>query len=308
MRSQRWFRIEGYHAFTRQDTRSAAGQINRHVIGVQFVVSEPVRIRHDGATVVSSRSTTVARSTAASGGSSCRWPSCVLGGVVALRCGRRSTCRRPRSASQSPTLSPELLRGVSSMDPGRAAARHPAAAAQPDGARARHPRREDQPVEAAADVAAWLRDNLRENIEVPLPIGLNGRPDPVARHRSLLSRLHRQRPGARAAHRQPRRVGVRRGELEAPDRPRREHGGRARSSSSRDSQAKLTDLENKLRAKKQNYMGRLPDQIGANVQMVNGARSQLESLSMQIRTEQDHLIDGRVADRRRCARASAPKA
>ena len=56
-----------------------------------------------------------------------------------------------------------------------------------------------------------------------------------------------------------------------------------------DSQSKLADLENKLRAKKQNYMGRLPEQIGSNVQMVNGARSQLESLSMQIRSEQDHL-------------------
>ena len=54
-----------------------------------------------------------------------------------------------------------------------------------------------------------------------------------------------------------------------------------------DSQSKLADLENKLRAKKQNYMGRLPEQIGSNVQMVNGARSQLESLSMQIRSEQD---------------------
>ena len=56
-----------------------------------------------------------------------------------------------------------------------------------------------------------------------------------------------------------------------------------------DSQARITDLENKLRTKKQNYMGRLPDQIGANVQMVNGARSQLESISTQIRAEQDHL-------------------
>jgi hypothetical protein len=44
-RVQRWFRIEGYHALSRQDTRVAGGRINRNVIGVQFVVSEPVRIR-----------------------------------------------------------------------------------------------------------------------------------------------------------------------------------------------------------------------------------------------------------------------
>jgi hypothetical protein len=42
---QKWFRVEGYHSFTTQDNRVAAGRISRHVAGVQFVVSEPVRIR-----------------------------------------------------------------------------------------------------------------------------------------------------------------------------------------------------------------------------------------------------------------------
>jgi hypothetical protein len=42
---QKWFRIEGYHTFTTQDNRLAAGKISRHLVGVQFVVSEPVRIR-----------------------------------------------------------------------------------------------------------------------------------------------------------------------------------------------------------------------------------------------------------------------
>lgn len=42
---QSWFRIEGYHAFTTQDNRVAAGKISRHIAGVQFVVSEPMRIR-----------------------------------------------------------------------------------------------------------------------------------------------------------------------------------------------------------------------------------------------------------------------
>jgi hypothetical protein len=42
---ERWIRIEGYHSFTRQDTRLAGGQINRNVAGVQFVVAEPKRIR-----------------------------------------------------------------------------------------------------------------------------------------------------------------------------------------------------------------------------------------------------------------------
>jgi hypothetical protein len=42
---ERWLRIEGYHAFSRQDTRLAGGRIGRNVVGVQFVVSEPMRIR-----------------------------------------------------------------------------------------------------------------------------------------------------------------------------------------------------------------------------------------------------------------------
>lgn len=42
---QRWLRIEAYHAFSRQDTRLAGGQINRNMVGVQFVVSQPMRIQ-----------------------------------------------------------------------------------------------------------------------------------------------------------------------------------------------------------------------------------------------------------------------
>jgi hypothetical protein len=42
---ERWLRIEGYHTFTRQDTRQAAGQIHRHLVGVQVVVGQPMRIR-----------------------------------------------------------------------------------------------------------------------------------------------------------------------------------------------------------------------------------------------------------------------
>jgi len=42
---QRWLRLEGYYWFTRQDTRLTAGQVNRHIVGVQMVVSEPMRMR-----------------------------------------------------------------------------------------------------------------------------------------------------------------------------------------------------------------------------------------------------------------------
>ena len=42
---QKWVRIEGYHSFTTQDNKVAGGQISRHIVGAQLVVSEPMRIR-----------------------------------------------------------------------------------------------------------------------------------------------------------------------------------------------------------------------------------------------------------------------
>jgi hypothetical protein len=42
---QRWLRLEGYWAFTRQDTQQPGGLIDRHMVGAQVVISEPVRIR-----------------------------------------------------------------------------------------------------------------------------------------------------------------------------------------------------------------------------------------------------------------------
>jgi hypothetical protein len=42
---ERWLRLQGYYQFTRQDTRIAAGQINRHIVGAQIVISDPLRIR-----------------------------------------------------------------------------------------------------------------------------------------------------------------------------------------------------------------------------------------------------------------------
>lgn len=43
--ASRWLRIEGFHAFTRQDSQVTGGEINRHRLGAQVVVSQPVRIQ-----------------------------------------------------------------------------------------------------------------------------------------------------------------------------------------------------------------------------------------------------------------------
>ena len=43
--ASRWLRIEGFHVFTRQDSKVTGGEINRQRIGAQIVVSQPVRIQ-----------------------------------------------------------------------------------------------------------------------------------------------------------------------------------------------------------------------------------------------------------------------
>ena len=41
----RWFRIEGFHGFSRQDSFVTGGEINRHRIGAQMVISQPMRLQ-----------------------------------------------------------------------------------------------------------------------------------------------------------------------------------------------------------------------------------------------------------------------
>lgn len=41
----RWLRMEGYHAFSRQDSIITGGEVDRHRVGAQVVVSQPMRIR-----------------------------------------------------------------------------------------------------------------------------------------------------------------------------------------------------------------------------------------------------------------------
>jgi len=56
-----------------------------------------------------------------------------------------------------------------------------------------------------------------------------------------------------------------------------------------DAQAKLTAIEERLRDAKQQNIGRLPEQTGANLSTLNGLRQQLESTNIALRGEQDRL-------------------
>jgi uncharacterized protein involved in exopolysaccharide biosynthesis len=63
-----------------------------------------------------------------------------------------------------------------------------------------------------------------------------------------------------------------------------------------DSTRRLDQLQAKLRMAKEAYMGRLPEQTDANLQMANGLRQQLEATSNALRGEQDRLtmIEGQL--------------
>jgi polysaccharide chain length determinant protein (PEP-CTERM system associated) len=55
------------------------------------------------------------------------------------------------------------------------------------------------------------------------------------------------------------------------------------------SRVRLTDVEARLRTAKESYMGRLPEQTNANLQMVAALQRQLESNATAMRGEQDRL-------------------
>jgi len=61
------------------------------------------------------------------------------------------------------------------------------------------------------------------------------------------------------------------------------------SGQQRASQDRIADLEKRLRTAKEQHMGKLPEQMMANLQTLSGVRAQLESTSNNLRSEQDRL-------------------
>src|SRR3954471_13418356 len=220
---------------------------------------------------------------------------CLALGAIAVQVWPKKYLSRAAIGVQSPTLSADLLRGVSSMDPVERQRAIQQLMLSP-AVLVRVIREEKiNPAKPADQTAAWLRDNLAKNIEVPLPIGLNGRPDP-ARGIDLFYLGYTDGNPGRAQRIANKVAAVFVEENSKVQTVRAENTADILAQQVRESQARLTDLENKLRAKKQAYVGRLPDQVGANVQMANGARQQFESLSIQIRSQQDQisLLEGQL--------------
>ena len=225
---------------------------------------------------------------------------CIALGAAVLAVWPKKYLSKATIGMQSPTLSSELLRGVTSMDSGERQRAIQQLLLSPTVLERVIREEQINPTKPAADVALWLRDNLARNIEVPPPLGVGGRFDPT-RPIDLFYIGYTDRDPVRAQRITNRVATVFVEENSKEQTIRAENSADALSQQMSASQARLSELENKLRAKKQNFIGRLPEQIGANVQMLNGARSQFESISMQIRSAQERLslIEGQIDQMRR---------
>jgi len=184
----------------------------------------------------------------------------------------------------APTLSPELLRGVSSLDRDE---RQRAISQQllSRGVLERVAREEqinpEQPIEL---VVGQLRHAV--SVSVPAPIGRASHNAPGLDSFQLKYRDSTPERTQRIANRLAY-VFVEENSRTRIERV--ENTSEVLAQQLRASQERLAELEERLRVKKEAHMGRLPNQIEANVQMVNGLRQQLESISNQIRSEQDRL-------------------
>lgn len=193
----------------------------------------------------------------------------------------------------APTLSAELLRGVSSMDKEerqRAISQQLLSRQVLERVVRDEKLNPEKPVE---DVAGWLRTKVENHISVPNPIGKGS--DSSRGIDSFV--LGYTDPDPDRAQRITNRLAyVFVEENSKSQTERAENTSEVLGQQLQASQERLAQLESQLRAKKEANMGRLPDQINANVAMVNGLRQQLESISMQLRSEQDRLsmLDSQV--------------
>ncbi len=211
---------------------------------------------------------------------------CVLVGAALTVLLPREYLSQATIGVAAPTLSAELLKGVSSLDKEERQRAISQQLLSPTVLQRVVREERINPEQAVDQVASWLRSNVEKNISVPNPITRSG--DSGKGIDSFVLGYTDSDP-ARAQRIANRIAYVFVEENSKSQIERTENTSEVLSQQVQASQARLAQLENDLRIKKQANMGRLPDQVNANVQMVNGLRSQFESLSNQLRSEQDRL-------------------
>jgi polysaccharide chain length determinant protein (PEP-CTERM system associated) len=211
---------------------------------------------------------------------------CILGGALAAWLWPKQYLSEAEIGVAAPALSPELLRGVSSLDKDE----RQRAVSQQLLSRAvleRVVREENiNPGKPVEDSAAWLRSIVEKNITVPQPIGKN-----TDNTKGLDSfKLGYMDSTPERAQRIANRLAY--VFVEENSKTRTEQASNTSEvlgQQVKASQERLASLQEQLRVKKEAFMGRLPDQMNANIQNLNGLRQQLQSISMQLAAEQDRL-------------------
>jgi polysaccharide chain length determinant protein (PEP-CTERM system associated) len=194
----------------------------------------------------------------------------------------------------APRLSPELLQGVSSLSP----ADRQRAIATMLLSRTVLERvvRDEQlsPSKPVEDTAARLRSVVEKNIVVPQPIGRNNAVRESGIDSFRLGYVDKTPERAQRIANRLAMVFVEENSKSQTDAA--QNASEVLAQQLRTSQERLDKLQQELRTKKEAYMGRLPDQMEANISMVNGLRQQLESISMEVRGSQDQLrmIEGQL--------------
>lgn len=194
----------------------------------------------------------------------------------------------------APNLAPEVLQGVSALSP---ADRQRAIATMLLSRTVLERVVRDErmsPTKPVEETAARLRAVVEKNIVVPQPIG---RVNAVREAGIDSFRLGYVDKTAERAQRIANRLAtVFVEENSKYQTTQRENASEVLAQQLNASQQRLATLQQELRVKKEAYMGRLPDQMPANISMVNGMRQQLESISMEVRGSQDQLrmIEGQL--------------
>lgn len=210
---------------------------------------------------------------------------CVIVGVALCLFLPREYLSQATIGVAAPTLAPELLKGVSSLDKDERQRAISQQLLSPTVLQRVVREEKINPEQPVDQVAQWLRANVEQNISVPNPITKSD----SSRGLDSFNLGYTDSDPARAQRIANRIAYVFVEENSKSQIERTENTSEVLSQQVQASTARLGSLENELRVKKQANMGRLPDQVNANVALVNGLRSQFESLSNQLRGEQDRL-------------------
>lgn len=197
----------------------------------------------------------------------------------------------------APTLSPELMRGVSSLDNDERRRAISQQLLSPTVLERVVREEQIHPTAPVADTAAWLRGVVEEHIDVPKPIGQTG----DQRTLETIRLGYVDRDPQRAQQITNRLANVFVEENSKLRTVRAENTAAVLEQQMRDSQERLGALQEQLRRQKEANIGRLPNQENANLQALNNLNSRIENLSMQLSMEQNRIaqLDSVLDDMRR---------